>query len=108
MPHNDNYLHNILRQRLRHYRPAARGLGRGLAPPQKKNITRYKLNYLHHVMTQCTIWCIYARVRPPSKISTAVKRIAPSRSFLGAVYNHGRLYSGYEVYWAPFVSISAQ
>jgi len=51
-------------------------------------------------------------VRPPSKISTAVKttceRIAPSKSFLGAVYNHGQLYSGYEVYWAPLVSINAQ
>ena len=49
------------------------------------------INYLHHVTTQCAIWCIHAPVRPPSKISTAVKttceRIAPSKSFLGAVYN---------------------
>jgi len=47
-----------------------------------------------------------------SKISTAVKttyeRIAPSKSFLGAVYNHGRLYSDYILYWAPLVTISAQ
>jgi len=89
-----------------------RGLGRGLAPSPEKNITRYKLNYLHHVRTQCAIGCIHAPVCPPSKISTAVKttceRIAPNKSFLGAVYNHGRLYSGYEVYWAPLVSISAQ
>jgi len=70
--------------------------GGSLPPPQKKNITRYKLNYLHHVRTQCEIWCIHVPVRPPSKISTAVKttceRIVPSTSFLGAVYNHGRLY----------------
>jgi len=46
------------------------------------------------IRTQCTIWCIHAPVRPPSKISTAVKttceRITPSKSFLGAVYNHGQ------------------
>jgi len=66
-------------------------------PLPRKNITSYKSNYLHHVKTQCAIWCIHAPMRPPSKISTAVKttceRIAPSKSFLGAVYNHGRLYS---------------
>ena len=68
----------------------------GLRRPEK-NITRYKSNYLHHVRTQFAIWCIHASMRPPSKISIAVKttceRIAPSKSFLGANYNHGRLYS---------------
>jgi len=89
-----------------------RGLGRGLAPLPRKNITRCKSNYLYHVRTQCAIWCIRAPMRPPSKISTAMKtaceRIAPSKSFLGAVYNHGRLYSDYILYWAPLVTISAQ
>jgi len=42
MPHNDNYLRNILRQRLRYYRPA--GEGSEAAPPQKKyNATQVKL-----------------------------------------------------------------
>jgi len=112
MPHNDNYLRNILRQRLQYYRPAGEGPGEGACPLPRKNITRYKLNCLHHVRTQCTIWCIHAPMHPPSKISTAVKttceRIAPGKSFLAAIYNHGRLYNGFEVYWAPLVSISAQ
>jgi len=43
-----------------------------------------------------------------SKISTAVKTTYESKSFLGAVYNHGRLYSDYILYWAPLVTISAQ
>jgi len=102
MPHNDNYLDNILRQRLH---PAGKGSG-------DKNITRYKSNYLHHVGTQYAIWCIRAPVRPPSKISTAVKtaceRIAPSKSFLGAIYNRGWLYSDYILYWAPLVTTSAE
>jgi len=84
--------------------------GWGLPPPQKN--MRYKSNYLRHVRTQCAIWCIRAPMRPPSKISTAAKtaceRIAPSKSFLGAVYNHGQLYSDYILYWAPLVTISTQ
>jgi len=36
MPHNDNYLRNILRQRLQYYRPAGRCLARGLAPTPEK------------------------------------------------------------------------
>ena len=51
-------------------------------------------------------------MRPPSKITTAVKttyeRIALIKSFLGAVYNHGRLYNDYILYRAPLVTISAQ
>jgi len=39
MPHNDNYLRNILRQWLQDYRPAGEG-----APPQKKyNAIQVKL-----------------------------------------------------------------
>jgi len=56
MSYNDNYLHNILRQWLQHYRPAGKGLGRWLAPSPEKN-TRYKSDCLHHIRTQCTIWC---------------------------------------------------
>jgi len=108
MAHNDNYLRKILRQRLQDYRTVGEGSGEGAW----KNITQNKSNYLHHVRTQCAIWCIHAPVRLPSKISTAVKttceRIAPSKSFLGAIYNYGRLYSDYVLYWAPSVTISAQ
>ena len=84
MSHNDNYLRIILWQWLRHYRPAGEGTGEGacLALPEKK-ITRYKSDYLHHVRTQCAIWCIHAPMSLPSKISTAVKttceRIVPSK-----------------------------
>ena len=86
--------------------------GGGLALPRKKyNAIQVKLftsrkDTVRNLVYSC------APVLPPSKISTAVKttceRIAPSKSFLGAVYNRGRLYGGYEVYWAPLVSISAQ
>ena len=69
------------------------GIWGGGLPLSRKNIMRYKLNYLHHVRTQCAIWCFHAPVCPPSKISTAVntacERIVPSKSFLGAVYNRG-------------------
>jgi len=56
MPHNDNYFRNILRQRLRDYSPAGEGL-----PLPRKNITRYKSNYLHHVRTEC-LMCIHVPV----------------------------------------------
>jgi len=83
MPHNENYLRNILRQRLRDYRPVGDGSGEGACSSSEKNITRYKSNYLHHVRTQCAIWCIHAPMSLPSKISTAVKttceRIVPSK-----------------------------
>jgi len=112
MSHNDNYRRKIFSATVTVLPSSGKGYREGACPLPRKNITRYKLNFLHHVRTQCAIWCIHAPVRPPSKISTAVKttceRNAPSKSFLGAIYNHGRLYSGYEVYWAPFVSISAQ
>ena len=86
--------------------------GRGLGPQKKYNAIQVKL-FTSRKDTVCNlVYSCACGVRLPSKISTAVKttceRIAPSKSFLGAVYNHGRLYSGYEVYWAPLVSISAQ
>jgi len=45
MPHNDNYLCNILRQRLRYYRPAGEGSGEWACPlPRKKyNAIQVKL-----------------------------------------------------------------
>jgi len=44
MPDNDNYLRNILRQRLRYYRPAGEGSEEGACPSQKKyNAIQVKL-----------------------------------------------------------------
>ena len=83
---------------------------RGLAPSPEKNYVIE--NYLYHAKTQCAFWCIHAPMRPSSEISTTVKTtcesIAPSKSFLGAFYNHGRLYSDYVLYWVPLVTISTQ
>jgi len=68
------------------YRPAGKRTGEGLA----------------HTVRNLVYSCAHA---PPSKISSAVKttceRIAPSKSFLGAVYNHGRLYFTRR-HWLPY------
>jgi len=64
MPHNENYLHNILWQRLQDYHPAGEGSGEGACPSPEK-ITRYKSNYLHHVRIQCTIWSIFPQQGKP-------------------------------------------
>jgi len=111
MPHNDNYLRNISWQWFGITVQRGRGLEKGLARCPEKYIARYKSNYLRRVRTQCTIWWVHAPMHLPSKISTAVKTTceitAPSKSFLGAIYNHGRLYSDYILCWAPLVTISA-
>jgi len=102
MPHNENYLHNILWQRLQDYHPAGEGSGEGACPsPEKNYAIQVKL------LTSCKD-TVHNLVYISTAGKTTCERIPPSKRFLGAVYNHRRLYSDYVLYWAELVSISAQ
>jgi len=109
MPHNNNIFVTFYGNGYRITVQRGSGLGRGLAPPQKKyNAIQVKLFTSRKDTVRNLVYsCAHA---PPSKISTAVKttceRIAPSKSFLGAVYNHGRLYSGHDwLLWVRSLSV---
>jgi len=71
MPHNDNYLRNILRQWLRDYHPMGEVWGGGLPPPQKKyNAIQVKLFASRKDTRHNAQFGVL--MRPPSKISTHV------------------------------------
>jgi len=91
MPHNDNYLCNILRQRLRDYRPTEEGSGKGAWPLPEKNM-RYKLNYLHHVRTQCAIGAFKRPCARPVKFPPQWKP-------------HVKEQHPVKVFWAPFITM---